>query len=80
MEAIDILGNQPKLRAAPLEFHDGDVRRIRRFRRDQFAPPVVPFPHQARIALEGFRGGKVFRAKVAPQAIGAPKRRHAAIR
>src|SRR5687767_14199756 len=80
MKAVDILRNQPKFLEAPLKFRNGNMGRIRGFGCDQLAPPIVPFPHEPRIPREGFRGGKVFRAEIPPQALGPPKRRHAAIR
>ncbi len=52
---------------------------IRLFRGDQLAPPVVPFPHEARIPLEGFGCRQVLGAKVLPQTIRAAKGRYTAV-
>lgn len=79
MQPVHILSNQPKVRAASLQFDDGSVSIVRLFCREQPASPVVPLPHEARIPLESFGCRQVLRAKVLPQAVRTAKRRHTAV-
>src|SRR5262249_27031678 len=70
VEAVDILGDQPHpIASAPFEFRKREVCRIWRFGRDEFAPPIVPFPHDPRIPLKRFRRCENLRAISSPQAI-----------
>ena len=46
MQSIHILRDQPKLIEPPLHLRHGIMRGVRAFRGNQFAPPVVPFPHE----------------------------------
>ena len=81
MEPIDILGDQPhSIGPSLFKLHERIVGRIRRFRSNQFTPPVVPFPDQLRISFKGFRRGQIFRAIGASQTVRSAKGRHAAIR
>src|SRR5512132_275154 len=79
MQPIHVLSDQPKVRAAPLEFNHSVVSRIRQFCGDQFASPVVPLPDESGITLKSFRCCEVLGSKVAPQAVRAAKGRHTAI-
>ena len=54
------------------------MRRVRLALRDHLPAPVVPLPHEFRIAREGVRRGERFRLEVFPQPVRAAKRRHAA--
>jgi len=45
-------------RFAGFQLRQGQVRRVGRRLGDQLAPPVVPLPHQARVAREGFGRGQ----------------------
>ena len=80
MEPIDILRDQPEcIVRTTFKFDKSDMGRIRLFRGNQFAPPVVPFPDQPRVALKGFGRCQILRSKIAPQAVCPAKGRHAAI-
>src|SRR6185436_16698386 len=56
------------------------VRPIGAARRDEAAPPVVPFPHEHRIARECLRCRKLLGPEVPPEAAGSAEGRHAARR
>src|SRR3954469_20596635 len=80
MEPVNILRDQPHAIGPSLfQLHERIVGGIRRFRGNQFTPPVVPFPDQPWVPLKGLRSCEILRAKVAPQAIYSAKGRHAAV-
>ena len=80
MEPIDILRDQPEcIVGTTFKFYKGDMGRIRLFCSDRFAPPVVPFPDQPRVAFKGFGCCEILCSKIAPQAVCSAKGRHAAI-
>ena len=54
------------------------VRRVRLARGDRRATPLVPLPHQCRIARERFRRSEILGAERSPQTTGATKRRDTA--
>src|SRR5574341_290057 len=80
MKAVHILSNQPHpISPALFEFGKCEVCGIRRFRRNQFTPPVVPLPHEPRITFESFRRCEIFRTIGPPQAVLTTKGWHAAV-
>ncbi len=67
VQAIDILGDEQKLRRARFQLDQRPVSRVRLRLRDQFTPPCVPLPHQLRVVCEGFGRGELFRAEARPE-------------
>ena len=78
MEAIHVLSDEMELREEVLHFCQREVRRVGFRIRNQFAPPIIPFPNQARIAPESTRSRKVFRTVLRPESgLCISERRHA---
>ena len=79
MQAVHVLRNQPELCDASLHLYDSSMGRIGLLGCDEFPSPVVPFPHESRIASKGFRCRQVLRAKGTPEAFGPSKCGDAAV-
>jgi hypothetical protein len=69
MQAIDVLRHD---RQAPRG--NRFVSRVRIRLRDKLAPPVIPFPHQLRIARECFLGREFLGTERSPQSTRAAER------
>ena len=78
VESVDVLRDQGEIRKPLAPRREHVMRRVRFALRDHLPAPVVPLPHEFRIAREGLRSGEGFRFEVFPQPVGAAKRRHAA--
>ncbi len=79
MQSIHILRDQPKLFELPLHLRHGIMGWVGSFGGDEFAPPVIPLPHEPGITLKGLWCGQVFRAKILPESVGPAECRHAAV-
>ena len=79
VEPVDILGDQRESRGALLECHQRVMRRVWFRGGDLLAAPVVPFPNQARVALECFGRGKLLGPELVPQTARTAKGRDAAL-
>src|SRR5208283_4773694 len=71
VQTIHVLGDEGKPRFAGFQLRQGEVRRVGRGLGDQLTPPVVPLPHQARVARKSFGRGQIFGPVILPQA-GVP--------
>ena len=76
VQAVHVLGHEREA-VARTPTRDDRVRGVRLGRRDQAAPPVVPFPDQRRIARERMRSRELFGAERSPQAARSAEGRHA---
>lgn len=66
MQIVDILRDERELPNAPFEFGERIMSGIGPGLSDEPAPPVIPFPHELRIARERLRRGKLFGPILAP--------------
>ena len=71
VQPIHVLRDQREARLPNLQLHKRAVRRIGRGLGDDLAAPVVPLPHQLRVARERLGRGEILRLVILPEAIGA---------
>ena len=55
MQSIDVLCDEPKAFSLLFESNERLVCRIGVLGRDQFTPPIVPFPDEFRVSGKGIR-------------------------
>src|SRR5437867_2521399 len=79
MQAVYVLRDQPEAIEAPFHLDERSMRWIGKFAGDDLAPPVVPFPYQARVSRKCFRCSQVLGPEVPPQAVCSPEGRHPAV-
>ena len=79
VQAIDVLGEEQKLRDPRLETCQYVMASIRLRIGNSFATPAVPFPDQLGVTLERLRRCEILGAKRSPQAIGSTECRDAAL-
>lgn len=60
MQTVYVLSDEVEVREKVFHFGEREVTRVWFRFGHEFAPPVIPFPHEARIALERARRGQVF--------------------
>lgn len=78
VQAVDVLRDQGEGGLAALQFGERAMGGVGRGFGDLPPPPVIPLPHQARVAPESFRRGQVFGLKTLPQAARTAKGGNAA--
>jgi hypothetical protein len=79
VKAVDVLRDERKVTMALLELGESMMSRIRTSGGYEPASPIVPFPNQLGVVLEGSRGGQILGAILAPKASSASKRGDAAL-
>src|SRR5215470_13945477 len=77
VQSIHILGDKSELGLTTFKLHQCSVAGIGLRFCDESTTPVVPLPNELGVALERFRGSKVFRSESPPQPSVPTKRGHA---
>jgi hypothetical protein len=78
VQPVDVLRDEGEPRIAPAPRRENLVRAVGLASRDQFSPPRVPLPHEARVARERLGGRELLDAEVRPESVFTTERRDAA--
>lgn len=79
VETIDVLGDKGEIRRNFFQGGQCFMRPVWPFFRNDLAPPMIPFPDEFGLCLEGLRGGEFFGFEIFPEASLSPKSGDAAV-